>query len=129
MQVNKKAILACVASAYLLLTAACTSSETASTSVTAQCRPMPSTKGVTPVLKSVSSPTEQVILSWISESTSRPVANLQLGTSFGDLNLDSLDIVELVLALEDNWGRDIPDADAANFKTMGDVVRYILANS
>jgi acyl carrier protein len=43
--------------------------------------------------------------------------------------LDSLDIVELVLALEDNWGRDIPDADAANFKTMGDVVRYILANS
>jgi acyl carrier protein len=37
--------------------------------------------------------------------------------------------VELVLAMEDNWGKAIPDPEAGNFKTVGDVVRYILANS
>jgi acyl carrier protein len=129
MQVNKKAILAGLASAALLLTAACTSSDTASTSVTAQCRPMPLTKGITPILKNVPRPTEQVILSWISESTSKPVETLQLGTSFGDLGLDSLDVVELVLVLEDNWGKSIPDEEAEKLQTVGDVVRYIQANS
>ena len=129
MQVNKKAILAGLASAALLLTAACTSSETASTSVTAQCRPMPLTKGITPVLKNVPRPSEQVILGWISESTSTPIENLQLDSTFDDLNMDSLDQVELVLALEDNWGKSIPDAEAENFRTVGDVVRYIQANS
>jgi acyl carrier protein len=129
MQVNKKAILAGLASAALLLTAACTSSETASTSVTAQCRPMPLTKGITPVLKNVPRPSEQTILGWISESISIPVEKLQLDSTFDDLSMDSLDQVELVLALEDNWGKSIPDEAAENFRTVGDVVRYIQANS
>jgi len=90
---------------------------------------MPLTKGVTPVLKNVPRPIEQVILSWISNWTWTPVENLKRDKAFGDLNWDSLDIVELVMTRENKWSRDIPDADAANFKTVGDVVRYIQKNS
>jgi acyl carrier protein len=43
--------------------------------------------------------------------------------------LDSLDVVELVLVLEDNWGKSIPDEEAEKLQTVGDVVRYIQANS
>lgn len=44
-----------------------------------------------------------------------------------DLNLDSLDSVELVMALEDKFNVSIPDSDAMSFKTVGDVVNYIEA--
>ena len=39
-----------------------------------------------------------------------------------DLNADSLDIVELIMALEDELDMEIPDEDAENFVTVGDVV-------
>ena len=42
-----------------------------------------------------------------------------------DLGADSLDVVELVMALEDAFGIDIPDDDVNGLKTVGDVVRYI----
>ena len=42
-----------------------------------------------------------------------------------DLNADSLDIVELIMALEDELDMEIPDEDAENFKTIGDIVEYI----
>jgi acyl carrier protein len=42
-----------------------------------------------------------------------------------DLGADSLDVVELVMALEDAFGIDIPDDDVAGLKTVGDVVRYV----
>ncbi|MHB8760766.1 MAG: acyl carrier protein, partial [Coriobacteriia bacterium] len=41
---------------------------------------------------------------------------------------DSLDIVELVMALEDQFGISIPDEDAESIKTVGDAVEYIAAN-
>lgn len=48
------------------------------------------------------------------------------GASFTeDLGADSLDVVELVMALEEEFGIDIPDDDVANIKTVGDVVTYI----
>ena len=40
-----------------------------------------------------------------------------------DLNADSLDIVELIMALEDELDMEIPDVE--NFKTVGDVVNYV----
>ncbi|MBS1708486.1 MAG: acyl carrier protein [Armatimonadetes bacterium] len=42
-----------------------------------------------------------------------------------DLGADSLDVVELVMALEEQFSTDIPDDDVANLKTVGDVVSYI----
>ena len=42
-----------------------------------------------------------------------------------DLNADSLDIVELIMALEDELDMEIPDEDAEGFVTVGDVVKYV----
>lgn len=42
-----------------------------------------------------------------------------------DLGADSLDIVELIMALEDEYGLEIPDEDAEKMETVGDAIRYI----
>ena len=42
-----------------------------------------------------------------------------------DLGADSLDTVELVMALEEEFGIEIPDEDAEKIATVGDSVRYI----
>lgn len=42
-----------------------------------------------------------------------------------DLGADSLDIVELVMALEEEFGISIPDEEAENIKSVGDAVAYI----
>ncbi|NMR89763.1 acyl carrier protein [Soehngenia saccharolytica] len=43
----------------------------------------------------------------------------------GDLQADSLDAVEIMMALEDEFEIEIPDEDAENFKNIGDIVKYI----
>ena len=45
-----------------------------------------------------------------------------------DLNADSLDIVELIMALEDELDMEIPDDEAEKFVTVGDVVKFIKAH-
>ena len=42
-----------------------------------------------------------------------------------DLGADSLDIVELVMALEEEWGLEIPDDDAEKIQTIQDAITYI----
>ncbi|MDI6604682.1 acyl carrier protein [Aceticella autotrophica] len=42
-----------------------------------------------------------------------------------DLGADSLDIVELIMALEEEFDVEIPDEDAEKIKTVGDVVEYL----
>lgn len=42
-----------------------------------------------------------------------------------DLNADSLDQVELIMALEEEFSSDIPDEDAEKLKTVGEAIRYI----
>ena len=46
-----------------------------------------------------------------------------------DLGADSLDTVELVMALEEEFGVSIPDEDAESIKTVGDAVSYIQTNA
>ena len=46
-----------------------------------------------------------------------------------DLGADSLDIVELVMGLEEEFSIEIPDADAEKVVTVGDVVEYIKENA
>ncbi|MEZ4272001.1 MAG: acyl carrier protein [Myxococcota bacterium] len=45
-----------------------------------------------------------------------------------DLGADSLDIVELVMAMEDEFGFEIPEDEAENIRTVGDAVAYIKTN-
>jgi len=45
-----------------------------------------------------------------------------------DLGADSLDIVELIMALEEEFDLEIPDNDAEKVVTVGDVVEYIKDN-
>ena len=50
-------------------------------------------------------------------------------TSFiNDLEADSLDIVELIMALEDEFGIEIPDEEAENFKSISDICTFIEEN-
>lgn len=44
-----------------------------------------------------------------------------------DLGADSLDIVELIMAFEEEFDVEIPDEDAQNIKTVKDVIDYIQA--
>ena len=46
-----------------------------------------------------------------------------------DLGADSLDIVELIMALEEEFDIEIPDSDAEKVVTIGDVVDYIRDNA
>lgn len=45
-----------------------------------------------------------------------------------DLGADSLDVVELVMALEEEFGVEIPDEDAEKIVTVGEAVKYIEAH-
>ena len=52
--------------------------------------------------------------------------NITMEASFiDDLGADSLDIVELIMALEEEFDIEIPDSDAEKIVTVGDVVEYI----
>jgi acyl carrier protein len=54
---------------------------------------------------------------------------VSLTSSFiDDLGADSLDIVELVMAFEEEFGVEIPDEEAEKISTVGDAVSYITAN-
>jgi acyl carrier protein len=53
-------------------------------------------------------------------------AEVKMESSFvDDLGADSLDIVELVMALEEEFDLEIPDEDAEKIRTVGDSVKYI----
>ena len=42
-----------------------------------------------------------------------------------DLRADSLDVMELLMTMEDNYGVVVPDEDIINFQTVGDIVEYV----
>ena len=44
----------------------------------------------------------------------------------GDIGLDSLDAVEIIMAIEDEFDIEIPDDDAEKFQLIGDIVKYRL---
>ncbi|MBE6782223.1 MAG: acyl carrier protein [Ruminococcaceae bacterium] len=46
-----------------------------------------------------------------------------------DLGADSLDLVDLLMSVEDEFGVEIPDEEVENLHTIGDVVEYIAKNT
>ena len=66
----------------------------------------------------------------IAEKFDIDVNEVKLTTNiFEDLGADSLDIVDMLMMLEDQYNITIPDEDAQEMKTIGDVVNYIEENA
>lgn len=66
----------------------------------------------------------------IAEQLSIESADITMESSFvDDLGADSLDIVELIMALETEFDIEIPDEDAEKITTVGSVVEYIKAHT
>ncbi|MET9222271.1 acyl carrier protein [Streptomyces sp. NPDC088197] len=64
----------------------------------------------------------------VNEIAGIPQEDVQLDKSFtDDLDVDSLSMVEVVVAAEEQFGVKIPDDDVKNLKTVGNAVDYILA--
>ncbi|WFA10295.1 acyl carrier protein [Tissierella sp. Yu-01] len=62
----------------------------------------------------------------IAEQLDAEVEGITMETSMmKDLDADSLDAVEIMMALEDEFGVSIPDEDAEGFKNIGDIVNYL----
>lgn len=62
----------------------------------------------------------------VAETLCVDVDDIKPETSlFEDLGADSLDAVELNMALEDSFGIKIPDEDLAGLKTVADIVAYV----
>lgn len=66
----------------------------------------------------------------ISEQLGIDADEISIDSSFvDDLGADSLDIVELIMALETEFDLEIPDEDAEKISTVSDVVEYIKAHT
>lgn len=62
----------------------------------------------------------------VNEIAGVPAADVQLDKSFtDDLDIDSLSMVEVVVAAEEKFGVKIPDDEVRNLATVGDAVAYI----
>lgn len=70
--------------------------------------------------------TEEKIKDIIAEQLGVKKEEIKPESSFiDDLGADSLDTVEVVMALEEEFGIEIPDEDAEKITTVGDAVKYI----
>lgn len=68
---------------------------------------------------------EDKVKTIISNQLEVDLNRISLETTFEDIDADSLDIVELVMALEEEFDLEISDQEIENIKTIGDVVRFI----
>ena len=65
----------------------------------------------------------------VNEVAGIPAESVQIEKSFvDDLDVDSLSMVEVVMACEDKFGVTIPDTEVKNLNTVADAVNYIAAN-
>ena len=73
---------------------------------------------------------EEKVKNIIIEQLGVSADEVQLNASFvDDLGADSLDLVELVMVLEEEFGYEIPDEDAEKIQTVQDAVNYINSQS
>jgi acyl carrier protein len=72
---------------------------------------------------------EQRVIKMVAEQLGVKEEDIQSTSSFvEDLGADSLDTVELIMALEEEFDAEIPDEDAEKIGTVKDAVDYIQAN-
>jgi acyl carrier protein len=69
---------------------------------------------------------EQRVRDIVAEQLERDVNEVTNASSLiDDLGADSLDVVELVMKMEEEFGIEIPDEEAEKIKTVNDVIQYI----
>ncbi len=73
---------------------------------------------------------EEKVIGVVVDQLGVDEADVTMDASFiDDLDADSLDIVELIMALEEEFDLEIPDQDAEKISTVGDAVNYIKENA
>jgi len=73
---------------------------------------------------------EQKVKDIIIEQLNVPAESVAPEANFiDDLGADSLDIVELVMTMEEEFDLEIPDEDAEKIKSVGDVISYVTAKA
>ena len=65
------------------------------------------------------------VIAIVAEGLGVEAGNLNAETTFESLGADSLDLFELVMALEDEYSVEIPAEDLQNLATVGDVMKYL----
>lgn len=69
---------------------------------------------------------EEKVIELICEKLGKNKSEVTLSSKLvEDLGADSLDVVELIMAFEDEFNVSLPDEDVQNMKTIGDIVKYI----
>ena len=69
---------------------------------------------------------EEKVIGIVSEQLNIPKEDIKPDSDFvADLKADSLDLVELVMEFEDEFGVQIPETDQEKIKSVGDAVKYI----
>lgn len=70
------------------------------------------------------------VISIVSEAANVDAGNIKAETSFvDDLNLDSLDMVEMMMKMEEEFGVEIPEEKTEDLKTINDVMAYLKENA
>ena len=73
---------------------------------------------------------EEKVTKIVAEQFEVPIDKVTMSSLFtDDLKADSLSVVELILAIEEAFGLEVPDEDAEKIKTVGDVVNYVKARA
>lgn len=69
---------------------------------------------------------EQKIIELIADKLNKKIDQITPASRLvEDLGADSLDVVELIMAFEDEFGVSLPDEDIAKMKTVEDVVKFV----
>jgi len=69
---------------------------------------------------------QERVIKIVSEATKMDAANISEKTNLiEDLNLDSLDMVEMMMKMEDEFGVEIPEDESEKLKTISDVVGFL----
>ena len=71
---------------------------------------------------------EQKVIELIADKLCKKIDQVKLTSRLiEDLGADSLDVVELIMAFEDEFGVTLPDEEIAKFKTVGDIINFLKA--
>ena len=65
----------------------------------------------------------------VAEQLNVDPESITMDTRFDELNADSLDVVEVIMTLEQEFDMQIPDEEAERIKDIGEVVDYISENA